>query len=68
MDPNDIIQLTRRDFRFDIPCVGSRTLESCAAGNVAVLAIEAGKTLLLEKEKILKTADQQGLHIVAVGG
>lgn len=55
-----------QDFRFDIPCVGQRTLESCAAGHVAVLAVEAGNTLLLEKEKILPAADKQGLRIVAV--
>ena len=54
------------DFRFDIPCIGSRTLDSCAAGKIVVLAIEAGKTLLLEKEKILQAADKQGLRIVAV--
>lgn len=54
------------DFRFDIPCVGTRTIESCAAGKVAVLAVEAGATLLLGKDKILEAADKQGLRIVAV--
>jgi DUF1009 family protein len=54
------------DFRFDIPCIGTKTLESCAAGNIVVLAVEAGKTLLLGKEKILPAADKQGLRIVAV--
>jgi DUF1009 family protein len=54
------------DFRFDIPCVGQRTLESCTAGKIAVLAIEAGNSLLLDKDEILKAADKQDLRIVAV--
>ena len=37
------------DLRFDIPCLGPRTLETCAAARVAVLAFEAGKSLVLEQ-------------------
>jgi DUF1009 family protein len=55
-----------QDFRFDIPCIGLRTIESCAAGKIAVLAIEAGSSLLLGKEEILRQADEQGLRIVGV--
>ncbi|MCG3148086.1 MAG: UDP-2,3-diacylglucosamine pyrophosphatase LpxI [Verrucomicrobiae bacterium] len=56
----------KQDFRFDIPCIGLKTLESCAAGKIAVLAIEAGSSLLLDKEKILETARRQDLVIVGV--
>jgi len=38
------------DMRFDIPCLGAQTLETCAAAKIAVLALEAGRTLLLEQE------------------
>jgi len=55
-----------QDFRFDIPCVGMRTIESCAAGKISVLAVEAGCTLLLDKVKILSEADKCGLNMVAV--
>jgi UDP-2,3-diacylglucosamine hydrolase len=55
-----------QDFRFDIPCVGTRTIESCVTGKIAVLAIEAGSTLLLDRERVLKAADDAGLKIVAV--
>jgi DUF1009 family protein len=55
-----------QDFRFDIPCIGRRTMESCLAGKVAVLAVEAGRTLLLDKEHVLVAADGCGLKIVAV--
>ena len=54
------------DFRFDIPCIGQQTIESCAAGQVAVLAIEAGCALLLNKEALLEAADKRGLCITAV--
>jgi len=55
-----------QDFRFDIPCVGQRTIESCEAGKVAVLAVEAGCTLLLDKDSFLHAADKQDLRVVAV--
>lgn len=55
-----------QDFRFDIPCVGMRTIESCVAGKIAVLAIEAGSSLLLGKEKLLREAEQHDLRMVAV--
>src|SRR6267142_675833 len=38
------------DYRFDIPCIGRQTLETCIASGVAVLARESGKTLLLDRE------------------
>lgn len=37
------------DFRFDIPCVGPQTVETCLAVKISVLALEASKTLLLEQ-------------------
>src|SRR5262245_48758691 len=36
------------DLRFDIPCLGPQTLETCGAGRISVLAFESGKSLLLE--------------------
>jgi DUF1009 family protein len=54
------------DFRFDIPCVGPRTMESCAAGRVAVLAIEAGRSAVLDREAVVAAAARQNLVITAV--
>ena len=54
------------DFRFDIPCVGDKTIESCLAGRISVMAIEAGRSLLLGKDKLLKAANEVGLGLVAV--
>lgn len=55
-----------QDFRFDIPCIGRKTIESCAAGKVAVLAVEAGSSLLLGREALLTEADRSDLRIIGV--
>jgi DUF1009 family protein len=54
------------DMRFDIPCIGAQTLEIGAASGVAVLALEAGKTLLLEQETCGQLAKRDKLSVVAV--
>jgi len=54
-----------QDFRFDIPCIGVNTIESCRASRIAVLAIEAGRGLLLNQEKLLEAANANKLCIVA---
>jgi hypothetical protein len=51
------------DMRFDIPCIGPQTLQACSDHKIAVLAVEAGKTLLLEKEALEALAKK---HRVAV--
>jgi len=56
----------QQDLRFDVPAVGPDTVRACAATRVAVLALEAGKTLLLDKEEILQQAEAAGLCIVGV--
>src|SRR5216684_1863181 len=44
------------DLRFDIPCLGPQTLETCAAANISALVLEAGKTFLLEQETCARLA------------
>jgi DUF1009 family protein len=46
----------KQDLRFDIPVVGMRTLESLHAARATVLAMETGKTLLLDKDNLLTHA------------
>lgn len=55
------------DMRFDIPCLGPQTLETCARTGVAVLAFEAGRSLLLEQELCAALADRHRLAIATVG-
>jgi len=54
------------DMRFDVPVVGMRTLEALKDAKARVLAVEAGKTLMLEKEEFIKAADEAGISIVGV--
>jgi DUF1009 family protein len=54
------------DVRFDIPVIGMRTLESLRKVKAAVLAVEAGRTLLLEREKLIRAADDWTISIEAV--
>lgn len=57
----------KHDMRWDIPCVGEQTLETCAAAGLAVLALEADKTLLLDREKIEALAKKNKISVVSVG-
>jgi len=56
----------KHDMRFDIPCIGPQTLETCAAANISVLALEEGKTLVLEEEKVAELARHHRISLVTV--
>jgi DUF1009 family protein len=58
----------QQDLRFDVPAVGVDTVHRLREVGGAVLAVEAGKTILLEKEELLREADAAGIAIVGVGG
>jgi DUF1009 family protein len=52
--------------RFDIPVVGTKTFKVMRKAKVSCLAVEAGKTILLEKGKLVATADQHNMAFIAV--
>jgi DUF1009 family protein len=56
----------RQDLRFDVPTVGPDTLATLVECGVGVLALEAGRTVILEREAIAATADDHGISIVGV--
>ncbi len=56
-----------QDLRFDVPAVGLATVNVCVEAAVAVLAVEAGKTLIFDREDVIATADEHGLVVVGVG-
>ncbi len=58
----------KHDLRFDIPCVGRQTVETGVAAGVTVLALEAGKTLLLEREEISVLAQSRRFTLTTIGG
>ena len=57
----------QQDLRFDVPVIGRQTLETCAAAGVSGIAIEAGKTLMLEPDaiKYLCELHKIGVHAMA---
>jgi UDP-2,3-diacylglucosamine hydrolase len=55
-----------QDLRFDVPVIGRATIQLMARLNVSALAIEARKTLMFEREDLLREADAAGITIVAV--
>lgn len=56
----------KQDARFDVPVVGLNTVKNLIRAKAACLAIEAGKTLFIDKEIALKLADRKGLAVAAV--
>ncbi len=55
------------DMRFDIPCLGPKTLETCANAGISVLAFEAGRSLLLEQQDCEALAKKHKLSVLTVG-
>jgi DUF1009 family protein len=55
-----------QDLRFDVPAVGPETVRSCRAAGVDVLALEAGRTLLLDRDELVAAAESSGLAVVGV--
>ena len=53
----------RQDPRFDVPVVGAGTLEAMREAGATVLAVEAGQTLLIDKDAFLGAADAAGLTV-----
>ena len=56
----------KQDFRYDIPAVGETTLSMIIKGKAAVLALEAERTLVVNKEKMIELANKYKISIVAV--
>ena len=55
-----------QDLRFDVPAVGPTSIAVCREAGVAVLALEAGRTLLLERAALVEAADRSGIALVGV--
>ena len=52
-----------QDFRFDVPVIGPLTLEAAREARIRALGVEAGRTLLLEKDKLTALAEQHRISI-----
>ena len=63
-----VIKVSRpqQDTRFDIPTVGPDTMEEVIAGQARVLAVEAGRTLMLRRDELVAVANAQRVALVGV--
>jgi len=55
-----------QDFRFDVPAVGAQTIRTMHESGVSVLVIEAGRSLVFDKEEMIRLANQWGITIMAM--
>jgi DUF1009 family protein len=56
----------QQDMRFDVPTIGCATIETLRRAGGRVLAVEADKTILLDREQTIALADRYGLTLVAL--
>ena len=63
-----VVKVAKRghDMRFDIPVVGLHTMKTLRKAGIRVLAVEAGRTILLERELVVQEADRLGVSFLAV--
>jgi DUF1009 family protein len=52
--------------RVDVPTIGTTTIEKLAAARAGCLVLEAGKTVILEKQKVLELADRHKIAVVGL--
>lgn len=55
-----------QDLRIDLPAIGPRTIRNAAAAGCVGLAIEAGRTLLIDRAETIAEADRLGLFLIGV--
>ena len=55
---------TNQDYRYDVPGIGPKTLESLINGGASVLALEAGRVMVVDQPRIVEMADRANLSIV----
>ncbi|MCC6990562.1 MAG: UDP-2,3-diacylglucosamine diphosphatase LpxI [Acidobacteria bacterium] len=54
----------KQDMRFDVPVVGIPTIQAMAKAGATVLSLDAGKTLMFDKARMIAAANEQGIAIV----
>jgi UDP-2,3-diacylglucosamine hydrolase len=53
-----------QDMRFDVPVVGLATIQAMRVAGARLLSLDAGKTLMFEREALLASADEGGIAVV----
>ena len=58
----------QQDMRFDVPTIGMGTLETMVAAGARVLAVEAGRTIIIDEPHVVEYANRHKLIVVALDG
>jgi DUF1009 family protein len=63
-----LVKLAKRgqDLRIDLPAIGPRTVRNAAAAGCAGIAVEAGRTLLIDRAETVAEADRRGLFLMGL--
>jgi UDP-2,3-diacylglucosamine hydrolase len=56
----------KHDLRFDIPCIGKETVETCVSARISALVLEAEKTILLERDEVETMVRKHSITLMAV--
>lgn len=54
----------QQDLRFDLPAIGPQTIQTMVAAQASVLAIEAKRTVILDREEVVSRANKAGIAII----
>ena len=54
-----------QDMRFDVPVIGVKTIETMKAAGATCLAVDAGRCLVIDGDKVFTAADESGISVVA---
>lgn len=67
-NPTTLCKVTKpgHDMRFDVPCIGAATLRNCAAAGVRQVVFEAGRTILFDRDEVLRLCRAHGITLRAV--
>lgn len=58
----------QQDLRFDLPAIGPKTIATMNAVQAAVLAVEAGRSVVLDRDEMLARAERAGIAVVGLAG
>ena len=60
------VSKSNQDLRFDVPVIGPRTLQTAGEARLSAIAVEAGRTLLLDRPEIARLAERYKISVVGV--
>ena len=56
----------QQDLRFDLPAIGPKTIETMVSVKAGALVVEAGKSVLLDRQEMIQQADRAGIAVVGI--